>query len=92
MHPFGGRVSKHFGSSLSPEDAYLSYYDIRLTREDVSVLKDDWLTDNLIAFWEEYLEHEFLENYKHNQIVLLRPSMSFMLMQTKDPTTLKVRI
>jgi len=39
---------------LAPEDAYLSYYDVRLTREDISVLKNDWLTDNVIAFWEEY--------------------------------------
>lgn len=25
-----------------------------VTKEDVTVLKDDWLTDNVIAFWEEY--------------------------------------
>lgn len=36
FHPFGGRVSKHFGETLSPDDAYLSYHDVRLTREDVS--------------------------------------------------------
>jgi len=35
FHPFGGRVSKHFGETLSPDDAYLSYHDVRLTREDV---------------------------------------------------------
>ncbi|KIW42430.1 hypothetical protein, variant 2 [Exophiala oligosperma] len=74
---------------LAPEDAYLSYYDIRLTREDISVLKNDWLTDNVIAFWEEYLEREYLVNFKHSHIVLLRPTMSFMLMQTPDPRTIK---
>ncbi|WPH03788.1 Hypothetical protein R9X50_00667100 [Acrodontium crateriforme] len=88
FHPFGGRVSKHFGDTLSPEDAYLSYYDIRLTREDVDTIKDDWLTDNAIAFWEEYLEREKLSKYPKTKIVLLRPSMSFMLLQTKDPKTL----
>ncbi|KFZ06792.1 hypothetical protein V501_07077 [Pseudogymnoascus sp. VKM F-4519 (FW-2642)] len=46
FHPFKGRVSRHFGDSLSPDDAYLSYYDTRLTKEDVDTLKDDWLTDN----------------------------------------------
>ncbi|OJD23594.1 hypothetical protein ACJ73_05046 [Blastomyces percursus] len=68
----------------SPDDAYLS-----LTNEDVYTLKTDWLTDNVIAFWEEYLEREFLVNYQSANIVLLRPSMSFMLLQTPDPRTLR---
>ncbi|KAJ9303768.1 hypothetical protein DTO217A2_6780 [Paecilomyces variotii] len=74
---------------LHPDDAYLSYYDIRLTREDIQTLKNDWLTDNVISFWEEYLEREFLTQYKNSNIVLLRPSMSFMLLQTPDPRTLR---
>ncbi|KAI9674403.1 MAG: hypothetical protein M1817_001741 [Caeruleum heppii] len=74
---------------LSPDDAYLSYYDVRLTKEDVDTLRNDWLTDNVIAFWEEYLEREELSQYPSSNIVLLRPSMSFMLMQTPDPMTLK---
>ncbi|PGG99057.1 hypothetical protein GX51_06474 [Blastomyces parvus] len=68
----------------SPDDAYLS-----LTNEDVYTLKTEWLTDNVIAFWEEYLEREFLVNYQSANIVLLRPSMSFMLLQTADPRTLR---
>lgn len=24
-------------------------------REDIQTLKDDWLTDNVISFWEEYV-------------------------------------
>ncbi|KAI6838697.1 cysteine proteinase [Hortaea werneckii] len=89
FHPFGGRVSRHFGDSLSPDDAYLSYYDVRLTREDVDCIKDDWLTDNAIAFWEEYLEREKLGSYPKANIVLLRPSMAFLLLKTKDPLSLK---
>ncbi|RAL63034.1 hypothetical protein DID88_004119 [Monilinia fructigena] len=53
FHPFGGRVSRHFGDTLAPEDPYLSYYDCRLTREDVDTLRNDWLTDNMIAFWQD---------------------------------------
>lgn len=83
-------MSRQFGSSLSPEDAYLSYHDVRLTREDVdSIRHDDWLTDNVICFWEEYLEREKLSEYPKAHIVLLRPSMAFMLQNTKDPLTLK---
>ncbi|KAL8740693.1 MAG: hypothetical protein Q9190_006633 [Brigantiaea leucoxantha] len=63
-------------------------YDV-LTKEDIDTLKDDWLTDNVIAFWEEYLEREYLTQYANAHIVLLRPSMSFMLIQTPDPLTLK---
>jgi sentrin-specific protease 8 len=58
-----------------------------------------------IAFWEEcvlphsipttpinnprYLEREHLSKYTNSHIVLLRPSMAFMLMQTPDPLSLK---
>lgn len=58
-------------------------------REDIQTLKNDWLTDNVISFWEEYLEREYLSKYEHSNIVLLRPSMSFMLLQTPDPRTLR---
>ena len=36
-----------------------------------------------------YIEREYLTKIKGARIVLLRPSMSFMLMQTPDPLTLK---
>ncbi|KAL4949562.1 hypothetical protein BDW69DRAFT_197990 [Aspergillus filifer] len=75
---------RRFGDSLNPDDAYLS-----LTRGDLQSLKDDWLTDNIISFWEEYLEREFLSKYKSSDIVLLRPSMSFMILQTPNPHSLR---
>lgn len=55
----------------------------------METIKDDWLTDNVIAFWEEYLEREKLSKYPKADIVLLRPSMSFMLAQTRNPLELK---
>ncbi|KAH8778945.1 Ulp1 protease family protein [Hyaloscypha finlandica] len=70
---------------LAPENAYLS-----LTKEDVNTLKNDWLTDNIIAFWEEYLEREeLLHKFPTAHIILLRPSMVFMLRQPPDPLTIK---
>jgi len=62
---------------------------VRLTNEDIACIKSDWLTDNAIAFWEEYLEREKLHAYPKAHIVLLRPSMSFLLMRTQDPLSLK---
>lgn len=53
-------------------------------------LKNDWLTDNNIAFWEEYLERETLPRYPQARIVLLRPSMTFLLM--KDPNLQQVKL
>ncbi|KAF2708556.1 Ulp1 protease family protein [Pleomassaria siparia CBS 279.74] len=60
-----------------------------MTKLDVDSIKNDWLTDNAIAFWEEYLEREELNQFPAAQIILLRPSMSFMLMNTPNPLTLK---
>lgn len=66
---------------------------MRLTREDVSsIVNDDWLTDNVICFWEEYLEREKLSAYPKANIVLLRPSMAFMLQNTPNPLTLKTAL
>ncbi|KAI5358639.1 putative Ulp1 protease family catalytic domain, papain-like cysteine peptidase superfamily [Septoria linicola] len=85
-----GRQSNYRGvSQLSPEEAYLSYYDVRLTREDIDSIKNDWLTDTAISFWQEYLEREKLIHYPKANIVLLRPTMSFMLKAASDPLTLK---
>lgn len=79
---------RHLGDG-SPSDAYLSYYDVRVTNEDVDSIKHDWLTDNAIAFWQEYIEREELNAFPKASIVLLRPSMAFMLMQSPDPLALK---
>ncbi|KAK0391446.1 hypothetical protein NLU13_0947 [Sarocladium strictum] len=82
--PFRQRMARHFGESLSPEKSVLSYYDVCLTNEDIKALRHDWLTDNNIAFWEEYLERETLPKYPQARIVLLRPSMTFLLMKEPD--------
>ncbi|KAI2613708.1 uncharacterized protein GGS25DRAFT_11968 [Hypoxylon fragiforme] len=52
-------------------------------------LKDDWLTDNNIAFWEEFLEREVLSKYPQAHIVLLRPSMAFLLMANHNTEMVK---
>lgn len=41
---------------------------------------------------DRYLEREFLAQHNRTNIVLLRPSMSFMLMQTADPSTLRTAL
>ena len=42
----------------------------------------------MIAFWQEYLERELLVQYSNAKVVLLRPSMSFMVVQTGDSASL----
>ncbi|VUC33040.1 unnamed protein product [Clonostachys rosea] len=82
--PFRQHLARHFGDALAPDKSYLSYYDVLLTVEDIKSLKNDWLTDNNIAFWEEYLERETLPRYPQARIILLRPSMTFLLMREPD--------
>lgn len=65
---------------------YLSYHGVTLTHDDVHVLRSDWLTDNNITFWEEYLEHEILPKYPQARIELLRASFSLVLMAQKIDT------
>ncbi|KAL2271425.1 hypothetical protein VTJ83DRAFT_796 [Remersonia thermophila] len=83
---FRDSMARHFGDSLSASAPrpYLSYYDIRLDTEDIKALKHDWLTDSAIAFWEEWLEREILPKYPQARIVLLRPVISHLLLQTTD--------
>ncbi|KPI46029.1 NEDD8-specific protease 2 [Cyphellophora attinorum] len=75
-----------YGPPLLQEQLYTTMIidSMAVTKEDVNTLKNDWLTDNVICFWEEYLEREFLTAYKNSKIVLLRPSMSMMLSVTPD--------
>ncbi|TVY41072.1 NEDD8-specific protease [Lachnellula occidentalis] len=78
-------------------------YDARLTKEDVDTLKNDWLTDNpsgksktfhlpepdTTKLTIRYLERSELLKFPSSHIVLLRPSMAFMLMKT--PSALSLR-
>ncbi|KAL2107304.1 hypothetical protein VUR80DRAFT_5417 [Thermomyces stellatus] len=86
---FRSKMARRLGDPRSPSEPYLSYYDILLTYEDIRALRNDWLTDNNIAFWEEWLEREILPRYPQANIVLLRPSMTFLLM--KEPDTNVIR-
>jgi sentrin-specific protease 8 len=51
----------------------------------VSVLQFAIIADSV----SRYLEHDMLASYKKAKISLIRPSMSFMLLQTEDALTLK---
>ncbi|CAK7231364.1 hypothetical protein SCUCBS95973_007885 [Sporothrix curviconia] len=63
---------------------YLSYHAVTLTNEDVRVLRNGWLTDNNITFWEEYLEREVLPKYPQARICLLRASITLILMASES--------
>ncbi|KAK6357496.1 hypothetical protein TWF718_001805 [Orbilia javanica] len=72
------RVGRN-GDRLKADMPYLSYHDICLYQEDINCLENDWLTDNNISFWEEYLERELLSKSDCRGVLLLRPSMVFLL-------------
>jgi len=64
-------------------------YILVVWKEDVICLADDWLTDNNIAFWEEYLEHEVIQRSDCQGIILLRPSMVFMIRCEPDINSIR---
>ncbi|KAK4224792.1 hypothetical protein QBC38DRAFT_370237 [Podospora fimiseda] len=76
----------NYSSQLGGKDSdvYLSYHDVTLTNADIKALKDDWLTDQCITFWEEWIEREILPDYPQAKIVLLRPTMTVLLTLAKD--------
>ncbi|OAA55730.1 Ulp1 protease family protein [Cordyceps fumosorosea ARSEF 2679] len=84
--PLRKHIARLGGSRSKSDDdkPYLSYYDANLTFGDVKSLKNDWLPDSVITFWQEYLERETLPRYPQARICLLRPSMTFWLMHA-DP-------
>jgi len=78
-----------YRDGLKPQDTYLSYHDATVTMEDMRCLKSDWLTDGIISFWEEFLEREEISKHESCNVVLLRPSMVFLLKEwTLDPREL----
>ncbi|KAK4454559.1 nedd8-specific protease-like protein [Podospora aff. communis PSN243] len=79
------KSTSRFQDNLHPPHRdYLTYYTVTLTYADISALRDDWLTDNNITFWQEWLEREVLPKYPEARIELMRPSMAFLLMQSLD--------
>ncbi|ETS86819.1 hypothetical protein PFICI_00647 [Pestalotiopsis fici W106-1] len=89
--PFREKFARRFGDSLSPHPSPNQPY-LSLTYEDVKSLRNDWLTDNNIAFWEEFLEREVLTKFPQANIVLLRPSMAFLLMKDRDTNAVRKAI
>ncbi|KAL7629467.1 hypothetical protein AAE478_000987 [Parahypoxylon ruwenzoriense] len=89
-----------FGSYRKVDLQYqVTYEDVRALKNDwltdnvcsprrkqmcVPIPANTWLTAQNIAFWEEFLEREVLSKYPQAHIVLLRPSMTFLLMKNKD--------
>ncbi|KAK9463492.1 uncharacterized protein V1516DRAFT_667907 [Lipomyces oligophaga] len=72
-------------------DVILEYYDVSVYKSDFDNLREDeWLNDNNLSFWYEYLEHstDFPSSTVQNSILLLRPSMVFLLAQSPDPQSL----
>lgn len=78
---------------IHDDDKVLQFFDVSIYKEDLDNLKDDeWLNDNNITFIYEYLERYQLNNFDKlvsNSIILLRPSMCYLLAVHPDPSELK---
>lgn len=61
------------------DDIVLSYHDYLLRSSDVSLLKkNEWLNDNIIGFYFEYLQQQFTKNDK-KQLLFIGPSLTQLL-------------
>ncbi|RWS28647.1 sentrin-specific protease 8-like protein [Leptotrombidium deliense] len=59
----------------SEDDIVLSYCDTLLRKSDVALLnKGQWINDNLIAFWFDYLENEVYKNVKE-RVLFISPQV-----------------
>ncbi|KAK9240824.1 hypothetical protein V1525DRAFT_394006 [Lipomyces kononenkoae] len=77
---------------MRSNDIILEYYDVSVYKADFDNLRDDqWFNDNNLTFWYEYLERsEVYTSLEHpEEIVLLRPSMVFLLAQSANPFDLE---
>lgn len=97
--------SLYLGLINQKDDRILSYHDIKVYKATVMNLGyDQWLNDDNLLFVYEYLEHvhlkDFIEenpqlvNSKHskrfmNSILLIKPSIGFLLLKFPDPRALK---
>ncbi|XP_076368766.1 sentrin-specific protease 8-like [Tachypleus tridentatus] len=62
----------------------LSYGDTLLRESDVSLLNDgQWLNDNIIAFWFEYLQNEVYGDHSES-VLFISPSVGHLL-KAGDP-------
>ncbi|KAI5294602.1 60S ribosomal protein L12 [Ascosphaera acerosa] len=94
-------------ASKGPEErpeykGFYTYSGVKLTHRDlVSLVRRDWVTDNVISFWEDprrpswlttrdrWLRHEVLKRHAIKGVELLRPCMSYMLLKTLDTNSLR---
>lgn len=61
------------------DDIVLNYYNSLLRRSDIKILRDrDWLNDQLIGFWFEYLENEVFKNTK-TDFCLVSPEVAHFI-------------
>ncbi|EEY18951.1 NEDD8-specific protease [Verticillium alfalfae VaMs.102] len=78
------KMARHFGDSLSPHSTVLSYHDI--TQHCFLGRVRHIATARLYppSDRDRYLERELLPKYPQARIILLRPSMTFLLMKEPD--------
>ncbi|CDK24889.1 unnamed protein product [Kuraishia capsulata CBS 1993] len=96
-------LNELYREASSRLESSFKYYDVSVYKEDLFNLTDDqWLNDNNLSFIYEFLTRFQLVpilsslfnksiplEKSSESIILLKPSMSYLLMHTRDPTMLK---
>lgn len=85
------KLRKTNSTSDVPRNDSILYNGVRLSKQDVDSIKNDYLTDNVIDFWQEHLEHEVLNH--SSKFILMRPvRTSLLLQEAGNPASLKAAL
>lgn len=69
---------------MANDDIVLSYYDAIIRKSDYKLLNTkDWINDQLIEFWLEYITNDLFKEYKE-KFLCLSPSLSHLIKLTSN--------
>jgi len=72
---------------IAPDKTIVSYHDANLKQSDVDLLKEgNWINDNLIFFWFEYLEYERFSELSSDVSLIGPPVVHIIKSAAQSPT------
>jgi sentrin-specific protease 8 len=70
-------MTKMSDKRLRSASVYLTYHSVSLKRADVELLDGtNWINDQIIAFYFEYLENDVLTAYDKRKVLLVSPQVT----------------
>ncbi|KAK4627041.1 hypothetical protein CLAFUW4_03992 [Fulvia fulva] len=71
-------------SSIKSSTLAMREYTVRLSYHDMSTIKSEAITENVIEFWQEHLEYDLIQG--NTKYVLMRPVRCYFLINDSEIT------